>query len=352
MSYCRLCRQKTPCACTPYNAIRERGEPGPQGVNAPIPEFVATVTEGAVNVIITGTLLEVDIEYFQPTPDTDLDYVWLGTNTFTGGFITEGSLDVEVGDGVDTGLYLPGSTVTTSLIVTGTTTMNGNILFDMVQYAVTTIDSEGFAYFLGATTIPNLTITGNLTISGTGTLPGFVLNNVDPYTREFIAGSTNIVLQSLIEDCYFLRTANAGMISEPLQIAALGVDLEFLPADTDEHEMFMIPFIIGEPDCGSGQTATADILAFVEVGSWNSFDSSRWTIRMRAGGYDGTILDEFTFSPYTGHDVAFPNMQIPMRYPNVSIATGTNGIYFTAQSVYAANSNLSVFPNTSKLIVK
>lgn len=352
MSYCRLCRQKTPCACTPYNAIRERGEPGPQGDNAQIPTFTATLTEGAPNVLIGGTLLAVEVEFFQPTPDTSLDYVWLGINTFTGGFITNGSLTVEVGDGVDEGLYLPGSTVTTTLFVTGSTQLYGNILFNGVTYTVDNLNSTGSAYLLGPTTIPNLTITGPLTISGGGTLPAISLHDIEAYQRYFITGSTRIAVEALLDECGHLRSGNHGVITEPLQMDGGADTLLAVPADADEHDLFFMGIAVGPPACGSSQTAIIDVLAFVQLGAFITGSGARWTIRMRAGSYAGPILDEFSYSPQTGANCPFPDMPLPMRNTNVSIATGENGIYFTAQADEFAASNLHVFPSQSTLIVK
>ncbi len=354
MSYCRICQQPRPCACTPYNALRERGEPGRQGDNAVIPTFTVSLTEGPVDVVIGGSAEAPTIEFFQPAPDNDLDYTWFGINTFTGPTEFQGSLNVIVGDGVDEGLFLPGSTVTTALIVTGTTTLGGNINFTGVTYTVDSISADGSAYFSGSTTLPNLTVTGNFFLSGTGTFPAFDLPNIQAYQRELDPTFTNIVYPSLFDDCGAFRQG-VGIVNEPVKV---GVD--FLPAwaspidgDGVENPIGVGTFNVNAPVCGPSQTGVADITAYLDISFLADITaSSLWTIRMRSGSFLGTILDSFQFYTFNIGEGTFPNLRIPLRNASVPIVTGGNLLYFTVQSTDVGVSPLPVFMATSSVVVQ
>lgn len=357
MAFCRLCRQKKPCQCKPYNAIREKGEPGPQGDNAPLPDFVVTVVEGPVGVIIGGTLLAVTIEYSQPAPDLDADYVWLGTNTYTGGFITQGSLTVEVGDGTDDGLYLPGSTITTTLAVSGSTVLNGAILFDLVQFSVSTVLCEGAAYFLGPTTFDDLTINGPLTLNGPADLPTLAIS-VGTIGPSLITGSTKLGVAAFIDTCGSLGASNSGVILQQLRmLPSWPFSTSPVTGDGDEHVLFSSNIVIGAPACGLVQAGEADLIAMVRVINQAASIGDFWTIRMRLDDPDtGTILDSFRFVTQTGlgNLANWATLEVLLRNTSVPVATGANGIYFTAQSDTPGVDDLIVFSefNTPTLTVQ
>ena len=353
MSYCRRCRQKTPCPCTPYNAIRERGEPGDPGNNAILPTFNVTVVEGAIGVVISGDAVNVDIEYSQPAPDTSLQYTWLGANTFTGGIEFDGALTVESGDNTDPGEFLPGSTVTTT-ITTGSTTFSGTVLFANVDYTVQTIESDGFSYFSGPTSFQNLTINGPLEFTGDAHFSNVTLT-VAAYPVSLITGSSKIAFDCFLDGCGGTRSSNDGVIAQQLKLTpSWPFSTSPVPGDGAEHVLFESVINFGAPDCGPNQTAKADLLALVEVLAQVSTFGDRWTIRMRKDDPDtGDILDAVSFyTLVTGGAANWPDTRLMLRNIEAPVATGANAIYFTAQSDNSGVDDLSVFTDTPKLTVQ
>lgn len=347
MAYCRRCREPKPCACKPYNAIREKGEPGPQGDPAVIPTFTVTVVEGPVGVIIGGTATAVTIEYSQPSPDTTLDYTWLGDNTFTGATEFQGALVVEVGDGTDDGLYLPGTTLTTVLIVTGSTNLSGSALFDQAAVTFTEVTSEGFVYLSGPTSFQNLVINGPLTISH-ATMPPIAVS-LGTVTPSFITGSTQIGHDVYLDSCGLLKQANSGVITQPLRLEpAYPFSTTPVSGDGDEHVLFYSTIAVGEPECGLTQTALADLTALIDVLAQVAATGDRWTIRMRLDDpATGTILDSFEFyTVVTGSFATWPDTRVLLRNIAAPIATGVTAIYFTAQSENSGVDDLLVFADT------
>jgi hypothetical protein len=353
---CERCHQKTPCACTPYNAIREKGEPGDQGANAALPTFTATVIQGPPGVTINDTdPLNPALQYSQPAPDTSLDYTWFGTNTFTGTVIINAPLVVTqgTGPGDTTGLFFPGSTVTTTLVVTGSTQLSGTTLFQNVPFTVETIDSEGFVYFSGPTNFGNLTINGPLVFNGTADFSSVTIS-VDPFPQSVITGSTKIAFQAYVEPCGETRSGNVGIIAQQLRLTPhYPFSTSPVPGDAQEHPLFYSQVFIGAPDCGLEQSANADMMAFIDIGNWVTSFGDRWTIRMRADNpIDGDILDSFRFYTYGIGVSNWATLRVLLRNIAVPVATGVNNIYFTAQSDNMGVDDLSVLTDNPRLTVQ
>lgn len=356
MAFCRQCREPLPCGCKPYNAIREKGEPGPKGVDAVIPTFTVTVVEGPVGVVIGGTSVAPTVEYSQPAPDTTLDYTWLGDNTFTGTTEFQGTLTVIVGDGTDDGLYLPGTTLTTVLIVTGSTILNGNVLFQGATVEMTEVDSDGFVYLSGPTSFQDLTINGPLTISH-ATMPPIAVT-LGTITTSLITGSTQLGHEVYLDSCGQLKQGNVGVITQPLRLEPTWPFASSpVSGDGNEHTLFSSAFVVGDPECGLSQTAEADLTAFIDLLAQVGSAGDRWTIRMRLGDPDtGDILDSFRFyTLVTGGFASWPDTRVMLRNIATPVATGVTSIYFTAQSENSGVDDLIVFtdpPTQPKLTVQ
>lgn len=353
MSYCRRCRTKRPCACTPYNAIRERGEPGDPGVNATIPTWTVVVAEGPIEVEIGGTLTDPILTYHQPAPDFSLQYTWLGTNTFTGGIEFQGSLTVESGDNTNPGEFLPGSTVTTT-ITTGSTVFSGTVLFNNVDYTVQTIASDGFAYFSGPTSFTNLTVNGPLEFTGDAHF-GTVTLTVAQLPVSIITGSSRIAFECFLDSCGMTRSGNEGVIAQQLKLTpSWPFPTNPVPGDGDEHVLFSTSINFGAPACGPDQTAAADLLALIDVLAQATTFGDKWTIRMRLDDPDtGDILDAVSFyTLVTGGFASWPDTRLLLRNIAAPVATGVNAIYFTAQSDNSGVDDLTVSTDAPKLTVQ
>lgn len=357
MGLCRLCRQPTPCACKPYNAIREQGEPGEAGDPAVLPTFTCTVIEGAVAVLLGGTLVDPTLQFSQPAPDVSLSYTWLGTNTFTGGVEFGGTLTVLVGEGTGPGFYLPGSTVTTTLTVTGSSViLGGHSLFDNAVLSLTEITNEGFTYLSGPTHFASLTINGPLSISGV-TLPPITtpLSGIGP---TLITGSTQLGFEAFVDSCNLTKESNAGIILQQLRLEP-SWPFSTVPVAGDglEHVLFASTIVVGSPECGGAQSALADLIATIDVLAQVGSIGDRWTIRMRQDDPSvGVILDSYQFyTLVTGGFADWPDMRVLLRNIAVPVATGETTIYFTAQSDDSGVDDLLLFtdaPTQPKLTVQ